>query len=64
MTHRIVFLMGGFNAYCQGFVGFGKLALHVQAAAGNAQHSGELAFIERTAGSTQRARQLDFLLLA
>src|SRR5579872_4856031 len=64
MAHGIVFLMGGFDAHRQSFIGFEALTLHVQAAAGNARHLRQLTFVDRTAGSTQRARQLDFLLLA
>src|SRR5260221_53557 len=64
MAHGIVFLMRCLNAHRQGFIGSGTLALHVQAAASNAQHPGELAFVDRTVGSTQRARQFHFVLLA
>ena len=64
MAHGIVFLLSGFNAHRQGFVGFGPLALHRQAATGNAPRPGQLAFVDRTAGSAQRARQLHFVLLA
>jgi hypothetical protein len=40
------------------------LTLHVQATAGNAQHPRQPAFVDRTAASTQRARQLHFVRLA
>ena len=64
MAHRIIFLMGGFNTHRQGFILLGTFELEVETTARNPQRPRHLAFIDRTAGSTQRARQLHFLLFA
>src|SRR6266568_3884177 len=64
MAHRVVLLMGGFDADRQRLVLLGTLQMDVQTTARNAQHSRQLAFLDRTAGSTQRARQFHPLLFA
>src|SRR2546421_7879862 len=64
MPHRVIPLVGGFNAHRQGFVLGRAFEPHIQTNARNAQHPRELAFVDRTARSRQRARQLHFVLFA
>jgi hypothetical protein len=61
MTHRIILLVQFFNAHRQLLIHFRTLGMRVQATASNAQRAGQLAFVDRTVGSAQRARQFHLL---
>ena len=58
MAHRIIFFMSGFNGHRQGFILLRAFELEVDTRAYNPQGPCHLAIIDRTTGSTQRARQL------
>ena len=64
MPHGVILLMQFLNADSQGLIHLGALWLYVQATAGNAQRTGELTFIDRTAGSTDLACQFHLLMCA